>query len=358
VSHPAAGRPPAQPTGSDGEVVVARGLSRTFGALTAVDGVDLAVRRGEVFGFLGPNGAGKSTLLRMLVGVVAPSAGSATVLGLDMPRQAEALRRHIGYMTQRFSLYADLTVDENLDFTAEVFGLERDQRRRRLEEVLAEFGLAMRRDQRAGTLSGGWKQRLALAAATIHRPEILVLDEPTAGVDPEQRRRFWEKLFELAADGATVLVSTHSMDEAVRCHRLCMLRRGRLVALGEPRDLAAELEGRVVEVECDQPEEALRLLRALPEVASVTQLGDTVHVLLAPGGPAAAAAAPGLARRLAAAGIEGTAQPARPTLEDVFVAVTTADPDSTRSTMAPAPGTHQPVFRPAGSVDRPAEPAR
>jgi ABC-2 type transport system ATP-binding protein len=246
-------------------------------------------------------------------------------------------------MTQRFSLYEDLTIDENLDFAAEVFGLERDERERRLAEVIAEFGLEARREQRAGTLSGGWKQRLALAAATVHRPEILVLDEPTAGVDPEQRRRFWEKLFELAADGVTVLISTHSMDEAARCHRLCKLRRGRLVEVGEPRVLAAGLAARVVEIDCPDPEEAVRLLRERDDVASVTQLGDTVHVLLASGGSAAAEVAPVLARYLEVHGLESAAGAARPTLEDVFVAAVTGDPDSPHLGMASAPGTHVPT---------------
>jgi ABC-2 type transport system ATP-binding protein len=278
----------------------------------------------------------------MLVGVLAPSAGTAAVLGFQMPRQAEALSERIGYMTQRFSLYEDLTVEENLEFAAEVYGLDRAERARRLAEVLGEFGLAPRRDQRAGTLSGGWKQRLALAAAIVHRPDILVLDEPTAGIDPEQRRRFWEKLFELAGDGVTVLVSTHSMDEAVRCHRLCLLRRGRLVALGEPRALIARLDGRVVEIECAEAEDAVRWLRPRPEVASVTQLGDVVHALLAAGGPPAASAAPALASHLEARGLAVTARPARPTIEDVFVDAVAGEPDAGGG-LAPAPGTHLPA---------------
>jgi len=304
-------------------VIEAWGLCRDFGRLRAVDEVDLTIRRGEVFGFLGPNGAGKSTLLRMLVGAVVPSAGRARVLGCEVPREADRLRQAIGYMTQRFSLYEDLTVDENLDFAGEVFGFGRDERRRRVEQAVETYGLARRRGQLAGTLSGGWKQRLALATATVHQPEILVLDEPTAGVDPSQRRRFWEQIFELAADGVTVLVSTHYMDEAVRCHRLAMLRRGRLVALGEPRALADHLEGRVVEVDAEPPEEAVRLLRRRPEVASVTQLGDRVHVLLADEAPDAAETAPRLAAHLHQEGYgDAVAEPARPGLEDVFVAAT------------------------------------
>ena len=210
------------PNGSP--VIRVEGLSRRFGTLEAVRSMDLLIRRGEVFGFLGPNGAGKSTLIRMLVGLLAPSDGTAEVLGHSLPRESESLRSHIGYMTQRFSLYEDLTVEENLDFAARIFSIRRQKRKARIETILEEYALTERRAQRAATLSGGWKQRLSLAVATVHDPELLVLDEPTAGVDPESRRTFWEKLFELAARGTTILVSTHYMDEAERCHRLCMMK--------------------------------------------------------------------------------------------------------------------------------------
>ena len=309
-------------TAADEPVIETDGLTRRFGKLLAVDGVDLAVRRGEVFGFLGPNGAGKSTLIRMLVGLLAPSAGSARVLGLDLPGGAERLRSRVGYMTQRFSLYRDLSVEENLDFVAEVFGLGGAERRARVEEVLDEYGLAPRREQRPEHLSGGWRQRLALAAAVLHRPELLFLDEPTAGVDPSSRREFWETIFGLAADGTTVLVSTHYMDEAVRCHRLCILRDGRTVAVAAPSDLLDALDDRVVRLAAGSPEEAIRVLRGAPEVESVTQLGNHVQVLLHPGGPPATAACPVLAARLAAAGVACTdTEPAEPSLEDVFVAL-------------------------------------
>jgi ABC-2 type transport system ATP-binding protein len=321
-------------------VIEAHGLVRRFGTLTAVEGIDLTVGRGEVFGFLGPNGAGKSTLMRMLVGVVTPSAGSVRVLGLEMPRQAAALRPRIGYMTQRFSLYEDLTVAENLDFAVEVFGIAGDERRRRVAEALEVHTLEARAGQLAGALSGGLKQRLALAVATVHRPEILVLDEPTAGVDPSQRRLFWERILELAGEGVTVLASTHSMDEAVRCHRLAMLRRGRLVALGEPRRLADALDGRVVELDAEPPEAAVRLLRDRPEVASVTQMGDRVHVLLADDADPASELAPALAAWLRDQGLaEVTAAPARPGLEDVFVAATQAGA-GTAAVPAFLPATH------------------
>ena len=303
-------------------VIETHGLTRRFGALVAVDRVDLSIRRGEIFGCLGPNGSGKSTLMRVLLGLLEPSAGSAEVLGFAMPRDAERLRPSVGYMTQRFSLYEDLSVRENLDFVAAVFGLPGRERRARVTAALADAGLDVYAAARAATLSGGWKQRLALAAATVHRPQLLVLDDPTAGVDPQSRRSFWERLFELATAGTTIFVSTHYMDEAVRCHRLALLRDGRRVALGTPADLTRPLGARVLDVAVADAGRALAALRAAPLVASTTQLGDTVHVLLARGAPPAAEAAPAIVRLLAEAGLAGAAAaPARPTLEDVFVAI-------------------------------------
>ena len=307
------------PNGSP--VIRVEGLSRRFGTLEAVRSMDLLIRRGEVFGFLGPNGAGKSTLIRMLVGLLSPSDGTAEVLGYALPRESERLRSHVGYMTQRFSLYEDLTVEENLDFAARIFSIGRRKRKARIETILEEYALTERRAQRAGTLSGGWKQRLALAVATVHDPELLVLDEPTAGVDPESRRTFWEKLFDLAARGTTILVSTHYMDEAERCHRLCMMKEGERVALGRPRDLARALAGRTIEVQVDRPDTALALLRGAGFVESVTQLGDTVHVLLRPDGPTAEIAAPRLTDLLRQHDLEARTRPSTPNLEDVFVAL-------------------------------------
>jgi ABC-2 type transport system ATP-binding protein len=304
------------------EAIVARGLTRRFGERIAVDAIDLAVRRGEIFGFLGPNGSGKSTTMRMLLGLLAPSAGTATVLGHAMPAAAERLRPAVGYVTQHFSLYQDLSVEENLDFAAAVFGLPRRTRRARVAATVAEYGLGPYRRDRTAALSGGWRQRLALAAATVHGPQLLVLDEPTAGVDPQSRREFWEKLFHLAEEGRTVLVSTHYMDEAVRCHRLCIMRDGRSVAIGAPADLVRALAGRVVEVRAEPREPALAALRAAPPVASVTQLGDTLRVLLRPDAPTAEVAREGLRRALGAAGLVPLAlEAAGPTLEDVFVAL-------------------------------------
>ena len=303
-------------------VIETRGLTRKFGRLVAVDHVDLAVRRGEIFGCLGPNGSGKSTLMRLLLGLLEPSAGSAVVLGFDIPRDVERLRPEVGYMTQRFSLYEDLSVRENLDFAAAVFGLAGTRRRTRVENALGDAGLGPYAGTRAGALSGGWKQRLALAAATIHDPELLVLDEPTAGVDPQSRRTFWEKLFALASGGTTIFVSTHYMDEAVRCHRLALLRDGRRAALGRPPALMQRLAGRLVDVHVTDAERAAVVLESLPFVASTTQLGGTLHLLLEHDGPRADEATRRLAEALAAAGIaDATATPAGATLEDVFVAL-------------------------------------
>ncbi|MFO7326036.1 MAG: ABC transporter ATP-binding protein [Pseudomonadota bacterium] len=296
----------------------ARGLTRRFGALTAVDRIDLDVPRGHVYGFLGPNGSGKSTTIRMLCGLLMPDAGEIEVLGLSVPREAEALRRRIGYMTQKFSLFEDLSVRENLDFLASVQGLPRADGRRRVEELLVEYAFADRQRQLAGTLSGGQKQRLALAGAVIHRPELLLLDEPTSAVDPESRRSFWEKLFDLADAGITLLVSTHYMDEAERCHRIAILDRGRLVADGTPADLTAALAGRSLRVVADAPRRAQQVLTGVAGVLSVAQIGNALRVLT-DGAPATLEPA---RDELERAGIAARAEAAVPNLEDVFVAAT------------------------------------
>ncbi len=304
-------------------VIEARGLTRRFGDLTAVDHLDLEVHRGEVFGFLGPNGAGKSTSIRMLVGLLAPSEGTARVLGLTMPGDAEELRTRVGYMTQRFSLYEDLSVTENLEFAAEIFGLDRERRRRRIETAIAEYGLGERRDQRPATLSGGWKQRLALAVATVHEPELLLLDEPTAGVDPDSRRLFWEKLFKLAAAGTTILVSTHYMDEAVRCHRICVVRDGQRAALGRPADFTRALKGRIVELWGKPTNVLMEALRRRDDVTSAAQLGSRVHALLAPEAPPAEVAITRIVAYLESEDLERPGgEVAEANLEDALVALT------------------------------------
>jgi len=303
---------------NDDTAIRARGLTTRFGELVAVDHVDLTVPKAHVTGFLGPNGSGKSTTIRMLCGLLTPTAGEIEVLGLRVPEQAEELRRRIGYMTQRFSLFEDLSVRENLEFLAAVQGLPKSRAAARVDELIDQYNFADRQKQLAGTLSGGQKQRLALAGAVIHGPELLFLDEPTSAVDPESRRDFWETLFELADGGTTMLVSTHLMDEAERCHRLVVLDRGKLVADGTPAELTHALEGRVVEVVAPQPRRAQRALVGLAGVLSVAQVGNNLRVLIEQDGDAAAR----VRETLRAAGLEAEAAAVPPNLEDVFADVT------------------------------------
>jgi ABC-2 type transport system ATP-binding protein len=308
-----------QTNAGDGDVAIrARGLTRRFGDLVAVDHVDLTVPKQQVYGFLGPNGSGKSTTIRMLCGLLTPTAGEIEVLGLRIPEQAEALRLRIGYMTQKFSLFEDLTVRENLEFLAAVQGLDKPRARTRVDELVEEYRFQDRQKQLAGTLSGGQKQRLALAGAVIHEPELLFLDEPTSAVDPESRRDFWEKLFELADTGTTLLVSTHYMDEAERCHRIAILDTGRLVADGTPAELTAALAGRTLEVKAAQPRRAQQALVGLPGVLSVAQIGNVLRVLLDADGGAGARVADAL--RLT--NLQAEVAPVEPNLEDVFVSAT------------------------------------
>jgi len=299
--------------------IVAIGLTRRFGKLTAVDHVDLSIPRAGIYGFLGPNGSGKSTTIRMLCGLLEPSSGTVEVLGHRMPRDAEQLRRQLGYMTQRFSLWDDLTVVENLEFMARIFGLGRDERSQRIAELGEEYDLAAVMRQRAGTMSGGQRQRLALAAATLHRPELLLLDEPTSAVDPQSRRDFWESLFRLVQQGTTILVSTHYMDEAERCHRLAILDEGRLVAEGSPRQLMRDIAATVVEIETDDVPAARSALAGDPQIRSIAQLGTRLHALLDRDTPDAAEY---VTQRLAAAGAAAHVQAVPASLEDVFVAAT------------------------------------
>ncbi|AXK73570.1 ABC transporter ATP-binding protein [Lysobacter sp. TY2-98] len=294
-----------------------RGLTRCFGDLVAVDHVDLDVPRGRVYGFLGPNGSGKSTTIRMLCGLLTPTSGDIDVLGLKIPAEADALRKRIGYMTQRFSLFEDLSIRENLEFMAAIQGLARDRAASRVDDLLHRYRLADRERQLAGTLSGGQKQRLALAAAVVHEPELLFLDEPTSAVDPESRRDFWDALFDLADRGTTLLVSTHYMDEAERCHRLAILDHGALVADGTPEDLAAKLDGRTFVVEADDTRTVRSALDGRAGVLSAAQIGHVLRVLTRTPGDASS-----LDSALREAGIDGRVQPVAPNLEDVFVAAT------------------------------------
>jgi ABC-2 type transport system ATP-binding protein len=258
-------------------VIDVTGLNKRFGDLHAVKDLALTVRRGEIFGFLGPNGSGKTTSIRMLCGLLTPDSGQGACLGYDILREAWQIKRRVGYMTQRFSLWEDLTIRENLRFVARMYGMDRVEAR--VDAALAQLGLAARAKQLAGQLSGGWKQRLALAACLLHEPQLLLLDEPTAGVDPKARREFWDELHELAAKGITVLVSTHYMDEAERCHKLAYILYGRLLAQGTTAEVVASqaLVGWSVEGPA-LPELAGRL-RALPDVDQVAAFGEALHVV-------------------------------------------------------------------------------
>jgi ABC-2 type transport system ATP-binding protein len=269
----------AEPAGDD-FVIHTEHLSRKFGSLMAVRDVSLQVRKGEIFGVLGPNGAGKSTTIRMLCGILDPTSGSGTVVGFDVRREAEKIKTRIGYMTQRFSLYEDLTVEENLRFYAGIYGVSRAARKRRIAQVIAQSGLEERRSQIAGTLSGGWKQRVALACATVHEPPLLFLDEPTAGVDPVSRRQFWNQIHRVASEGTTVLVTTHYMDEAERCHRLAFIFRGEVLAVGTPAEVVERRGLKVVELACARPIAAGDALHEHSEVDEVTFLGETLRVAL------------------------------------------------------------------------------
>jgi len=313
---------------SDEPAIRARGLTRRFGDVVAVDHVDLEIPPRRIYGFLGPNGSGKSTTIRMLCGLLTPTEGEAEVLGYRMPRDAERLRRKIGYLTQRFSLYDDLSVHENLEFLAEIHSLSRARKRSRIAELLEEFDLADMVDQRAGTMSGGQRQRLALAAATLHEPELLLLDEPTSAVDPQSRRDFWESLFRLTDRGATILVSTHYMDEAERCHGLAILDRGALVADGTPQELMDAIDASVVEIETENVRGARHALGELREVRSVAQMGTRLHALLDRALPEPEARVDALLRE---AGLQAEVRRTPANLEDVFVAATLRRPEAPAS---------------------------
>jgi ABC-2 type transport system ATP-binding protein len=306
-------------TGTDSSaVVVLRDLERRFGDFVAVNRINLSVRRGEIFGFLGPNGAGKSTTIRMLCGLLSPSAGGGSVAGFDINVAPERIKERIGYMSQKFSLYEDLTVEENIDFYAGIYKLPAARREERKRWVIAMAGLEEHRQSLTGTLSGGWKQRLALGCAIIHEPPIIFLDEPTAGVDPLSRRSFWELIYQLADAGVTVFVTTHYMDEAEYCDRLGLIYRGELIALGTPEELKGAITEELIEVACEQPREALFVVEALPCVQHAALFGRGLHVVTARAGEAV----PVIAAALTAVGLQ-TGRPERivPSLEDVFVSL-------------------------------------
>ena len=304
-------------------------LSRRFGDFLAVKDVSLTVSRGEIFGVLGPNGAGKSTVIRMLCGILAPSGGTGMVVGYDIAKDPEKIKARIGYMTQRFSLYEDLTVGENLRFYSGIYGLQGVKRKARIAEVLASANLFERKDQLAGTLSGGWKQRVALACATIHEPPLLFLDEPTAGVDPVSRREFWEKIHLLAAGGTTILVTTHYMDEAERCHRLAFIFAGTVLDVGTPPEIIERRGLRVAELSLKDPLKAIALLKACPEVDDVTIYGHSLRFCVTKGIDPSQLAA----RVLGRDAILGSRE-SRATVEDAFISMVRAQNSLTQSPSA------------------------
>jgi len=299
----------------------AAGLRRTFDDLVAVAGLDLTVAEGEIFGLVGPDGAGKTTIMRMLTGLLPPTGGTAAVAGCDVVREAERLKAHIGYMSQRFGLYADLTVMENIEFYADIYGVPGRGRAEKTERLLGFSNLTPFKQRLAGNLSGGMKQKLGLACALIHTPRVLFLDEPTNGVDPVSRRDFWRILYQLVRERVTIFVSTAYLDEAERCNRLALLHQGRLLGLGTPEEVKALMPGALLEVRTAAPRRTAALLREHLAGATVGLFGDRVHVAV--GDTAAAESA--IRRLVAAAGFDlESIRPIAPSLEDVFVSVLAA----------------------------------
>jgi ABC-2 type transport system ATP-binding protein len=298
-------------------------LVKRFGAFLAVDRVNLSVQRGEIFGFLGPNGAGKSTTIRMLCGLLKPTSGSATVGGFDIATQSEQVKKHIGYMSQRFSLYDDLTVEENIDFFSGIYGVPPERRAERKAYVLRMAGIEERRSSLTGLLSGGWKQRLALGCAILHEPPILFLDEPTSGVDPIARRTFWDLIYQLSEAGHTIFVSTHYMDEAEYCHRLALMYAGKVIALGTPAELKRSLAAHhLFHLEVSDLLGGMQALEKVPGLSEIAVFGGGLHVTAAD----ATSAVSEMESALAQAGISvPILEPIEPSMEDVFVAMIEAE---------------------------------
>lgn len=310
------------PTGdrrNGGSAVEVRNLFKRFGAFTAVDDVSLTVQPGEVFGFLGPNGAGKSTTIRILCGLLTPTSGDATVGGFDVSREPESVKHSIGYMSQKFSLYNDLSVEENLNFFGGIYGVSAEKLEERKAFALRMAGLEERRDSPTALLPGGWKQRLALGCAILHEPPIVFLDEPTSGVDPIARRDFWDLIYTLSEAGHTIFVSTHYMDEAEYCHRLALMHRGRMIALGSPGELKAGLTGRsLLHLDCSDLVGAMKALEDVDQVFDAAVFGSGLHVSTKDPQQAAAK----IRERMQAAGIDiSRLEPIEPSMEDVFVAL-------------------------------------
>ncbi len=300
-------------------------LTKRFGAFVAVDHISFDIHPGEIWGFLGPNGAGKSTTIRMLCGILDPTEGTAEVLGYNVQRDPEAVKARIGYMSQRFSLWADLTVRENLEFYAGVYGLDRMTTQRQVDKLLARTGLEDRQGNVTAVLSGGFRQRLALACATIHRPQMVFLDEPTAGVDPVSRRQFWDLIGRFSDEGTTIMVTTHYMDEAEHCDRLAFIYQGRIIAEGSPAEIKREqIPGQILEIRTDRLIEALAVVETLPGVREAALYGTSIHALVE------GADAHELAEHLRNQGVVVSAvDPILPSLEDVFVVL--ADSEDQRS---------------------------
>ena len=300
---------------NNGKAVIVKDLEKRFGNFIAVNRVSFDVQKGEIFGFLGPNGAGKSTTIRMLCGILSPTGGTGTVAGFDVRTEAEKIKAHIGYMSQKFSLYEDLTVEENIDFYSGIYRIPQAKKKERKEWVIEMAGLQERRHSRTGILSGGWKQRLAFGCAILHEPPIIFLDEPTAGVDPVSRRQFWDQIYELSGKGVTTFVRTHYMDEAEYCNRIGLIYRGELIAIGSPDTLKTEfMQEEVLEVLCERPQDAMDGIEKLPGVKEVALFGKGLHVVAEDAGSAASDI-----RNLlgAAASVEKIA----PSPEDVFVSL-------------------------------------
>lgn len=301
----------------DGYSVVAEGLVKKFGDFTAVDGISFETKTGEIFGFLGPNGSGKTTTIRMLLGLLQPTEGSGTVLGFDIVRESEEIRKRIGYMSQQFSLYNDLTVSENLNFYGGTYGVTGEHLRDRKEYILEMANLKGREREMTKNLSGGWKQRLALGTAIIHEPQVLFLDEPTAGVDPISRRAFWDLLYELSDQGTTIFVTTHYMDEAEHCQSLAFIHLGRIVARGTPQDIKETImKGQVLEIDCSDPDVALSALREASILDEVALYGALIHVV----GEDLESHKPMMQRLLREQGVDVRSMDIiAPSLEDVFI---------------------------------------
>jgi ABC-2 type transport system ATP-binding protein len=304
--------------------VIVRDLERRFGSFVAVNKISFEVSKGEIFGFLGPNGAGKSTTIRMLCGILKPSGGSGTVAGFDVRTQPEKIKANIGYMSQKFSLYEDLTVEENIDFYAGIYRIPAEKRKARKEWVIEMAGLSERRSSRTAVLAGGWKQRLALGCAILHEPPVIFLDEPTSGVDPISRRQFWDLIYDLSGKGVTVFVTTHYMEEAEYCDRIGLIYRGELIACGPPQKLKTELmQEEILEVICARPQDAMEEIEKLPSVREVALFGKGLHVVSAPAREGDGDVAASAIRRLLQ---EKHYAPERvekitPSLEDVFVSL-------------------------------------